>query len=307
MSGQVVLLGPQRFAPQVPAVLADLDRSGDVAMVTAGWGHREDEDDELRAAVGGDPVNLSLYRRWRDVVDHDPAFARADRHRRDRLEELQTLYLARLDHAISAVRDLWRHVGDDDLRRDAVEDAIDGVRGLDDRHLDRVAEIDGEFHDRWPPHERPAVARHRDDIAALVERTVAVTVSGGHVGVLARCLHLFNVAAAIGERPVVAWSAGAMAVSERIVLFHDFVPHGTGHAEVHGPGLGLVTGIVPLPHAAARLRLTDADRMQLLARRFAPARVVPMDRSTRIECSDRTCGPSARVLADGAVRWEVAA
>lgn len=301
MTGAVVLLGPQRFEPQVAHVFADLGHDGDVALVTAGWGEREPEDGELRAAVGGEPVNLGLYARWRDVVERDADFGRADRDRRDRLEELQTLYLARLDHAIGAVRELWRHVGDEQLREEAVDDAIDSVRALDARHVERIAEIDDDFHGRWPPHERPVVAEHRDAIAGLVASTGALAISGGHVGLLARCLHLFNVGAAIGDRPVVAWSAGSMAVAERIVLFHDFVPHGPGHAEVHGHGLALVRDVVPLPHADRRLRLDDRDRMRLIARRFAPARLVPMDRTTRVECDDRQCGPSPRIADDGTV------
>jgi hypothetical protein len=239
VSGPVVLLGPQRFSRRVADVLTDLGRDGRVAVVTAGWGEREEEDDELRELVGGRTVNLGLYGRWRDVVERDREFALADRRRRDRLEELQSLYLARLDHAIGAVRELWAYSGDEALRADAVEDAIETVRQLDDRHLERIAEIDRSFHDRWPPHDRPVVAEHRRAIRRVLASSAALAVSGGHVGVLSRCLHLFNIAPALAGQPVVAWSAGAMALTDRIVLFHDHTPHGPGHAELHGRGGGV--------------------------------------------------------------------
>jgi hypothetical protein len=56
--------------------------------------------------------------------------------------------------------------------------------------------------------------------------------------------------------PVFAWSAGAMAVTDRVVLFHDSPPAGppaTPRSSAHG--LGLFPGVVALPHARRRLRL----------------------------------------------------
>jgi len=105
------------------------------------------------------------------------------------------------------------------------------------------------------------------------------------VGVLAEMLHLFNVAAALNGAPVIAWSAGAMALTDRIVLFHDRSARGSGHAEVYGSGLSLVRDTVLLPHARARLLLDDAPRMAVFARRFAPARCVPLEAGTRIDVS----------------------
>jgi len=116
-----------------------------------------------------------------------------------------------------------------------------------------------------------------------------VVLAGGRVDVLAHVLHLFNVAAVI-RSPVIAWSAGAMALAERIVLFGDRAPQGPGFPEVHGSGLSLVRGAVVLPHARARLRLDDAPRMAVVARRFAPDRCVLLD-------------PGARVDTDGSGSW----
>ena len=93
------------------------------------------------------------------------------------------------------------------------------------------------------------------------------------MGVLAEVLHLFNVAAAL-RSPVIAWSAGAMALADRIVLFGDRSAHGPGHPEVYGSGLSVVRDVVLLPHAKARLLLDDAPRMAVFAQRFAPARCV---------------------------------
>jgi hypothetical protein len=148
-----------------------------------------------------------------------------------------------------------------------------------------VNEVRGEFFDRLRPHERPVIASHRASVAELLGPAAALVVAGGHVGVLAEVLHLFNVAALLGST-VIAWSAGAMALADRIVLFGDRSAHGPGHPEVYGRGLSVVRDVVLLPHAKARLLLDDVPRMAVFARRFAPARCVLFEAGTRVELSD---------------------
>jgi hypothetical protein len=126
--------------------------------------------------------------------------------------------------------------------------------------------------------------------------------------VLAEVLHLFNIAAALRSAPVIAWSAGAMALADRIVLFHDRSPQGPGHAEVYGSGLSLLRDVVLLPHARARLLLDDTPRMAVFARRFAPARCVLLETGTRIEVPDGGWPAGTRVLGeDGHVTTRAAA
>ena len=120
------------------------------------------------------------------------------------------------------------------------------------------------------------------------------------MGVLADVLHLFNVAAVLRSL-VIAWSAGAMALADRIVLFHDRAPQGPGHPEVYGSGLSGLRDVVLLPHARARMLLDDTPRMAVFARRFAPARCILLESGTRLEvASDRGGGSPAgtRMLAE---------
>ena len=117
-------------------------------------------------------------------------------------------------------------------------------------------------------------------MGALRQRLTGVSallVAGGHVAVLINRLRLIGGAAAFADLPIIAWSAGAMALGEAIVLFHDSPPQGAANAEVFEAGLGLVHGVVPLPHAQARLRLHDSTRVTLLARRFAPSACLTLD------------------------------
>ena len=111
----------------------------------------------------------------------------------------------------------------------------------------------------------------------------AVCIAGGHVGILVNRVRLFGIPSLVGDRPLIGWSGGAMALSERIVLFHDSPPQGPGNAEVFGPALGLCRGVVPLPHASERLRLDDATRVSLFARRFRPDLCVALDAGRRID------------------------
>jgi hypothetical protein len=209
----------------------------------------------------------------------------------DVLAELADLYLLRLDYALQAVYALQRRTSGS-----ALDEAVAGVQSLDAAHLAHVNEVRGEFFDRLRPHDRPVIALHRAEVADLLGSAAALVIAGGDVGVLAEVLHLFNVAAAL-RSPVIAWSAGAMALADRIVLFGDRSAHGPGHPEVYGSGLSVVRAVVLLPHAKARLLLDDTPRMAVFARRFAPARCVLLEAGTRMELSDGLPA-GARVLGE---------
>jgi len=293
---KVTLLGPQR-RPTLGSVAASLPAGQPVATITAGWQERESDDAELSALLGSRDVNLHLYQRWSDVQDQDPDFAAAERKLTEILEEVQALYLLRLGHELGAVYAIRRHTGSSRLKAEVLAESVGTVRDLDAAHQRRVDEIRGEFFEELRPHDRPVIAGHRAEVAAVLADCSALIVTGGHVGVLTDVLHLFNVAAAL-RSPVIAWSAGAMALAERIVLFHDRAADGPGHPEVYGSGLSIVRGIVALPHARARLLLDDRLRMAVFATRFAPARCVLLESGTRLDLGEDGLPPGAQVLTE---------
>ncbi|HET6654345.1 MAG TPA: hypothetical protein VFH10_17040 [Nocardioides sp.] len=298
MSRTVTLLGPQR-RPSVQHVARDLDPQAPVVTVTAGWQEREPEDAELQELLGGRAVNLGLHRRWLDVHERDREYAHAERDHDVALAELRSLYLNQLDHALLAAYGVGTaRESRPRLSEAAFGDAIDVIRLVDRQHLTRVRAAQHAFYSAWRPEERPVIAQHRDEVRQVLAQAQAVVVAGGHVGELARVLHLFHVEPHLPQT-VIAWSAGAMALSERLVLFHDFVPHGVAQTEVFGEGLGVVRGLVPLPHVRRRLRVDDPVRMSVLARRFAPARCVVLDDGVRLALSpDGQPPPDARVVSD---------
>ena len=288
----VTVLGPQRRPTLEPVARA----YGEVrfATVTAGWQEREADDAELDGLLGGRSVNLGLHRRWHDVLDRDSELARAEVNHRAVLDELQELYAIRLDHAVRAVEAVQRSSGRPRTRAAALADAEAALRLLDEQHLRRVGTAQADFDAAWRPLERAAVAAHRAEVAALLAGAGALVVAGGHVGVLLRLLTVFGVTGTAAPA-VIAWSAGAMALTERVVLF------GPGPAEVYAAGLGLLPGVVLFPHARRRLPVDDPVRLGELARRFAPARCVVLDDGVRVDVGPGgELPPDARVLgADG--------
>ena len=303
---RITLLGPQR-RPRVGAVVRALGLAGPFATVTAGWQEREADDGELDSLLGGRTANLALYRRFGEVLDADPDYAAAVLRRREILVELAELYLLRLDLAVQAVHEIRRRDTSAAIRDAAESEAVQAIRDLDTAHLAAVDQVDAEFYGSYPPHERDSVAAHRAEIASLLGECTALAMTGGHVGVLAEVLHLFNVAAVLRAAPddfrVLTWSAGAMALTDRIVLFHDRSEHGPAVAEVHGHGLGVVPGVVALPSAHRRLRMDDQASMALLARRFAPAKCLVLEAGDRVDLRpDGTLPDGAAVLGtDGTV------
>lgn len=278
----VRLLGPQEGHSTVASALESLDVSGTVALVSAGWQERADEDENapLGPRLHGRARHLGLYARAEEVFREDPEVLTVLYERYDRLRGLQGLYRLRLAGQLAACRKLLGAGGTaepDALHGPAIEDAIRSVQRLDAHHLGRAAELDLEIAERLNVHERPSLARHMDELRAELEGCEALLIAGGHVAILLNRLRLFDVLGLAAEQPIVAWSGGVMVLTERIVLFHDSPPQGPGDAEVLAPGLGLVRGLVPLPHAAKRLRLDDPARVALFARRFAPDRAVCFD------------------------------
>ncbi len=305
----VVLLGPQHVVPTAGRVLGELRVAERVALVTAGWQERESEDQALVAELGVPAVNLTLHARSEDVFAADPELASAYKDRQAQLRLLQDFYRVRLEHAEEAARVISLRQVDPALLGEEEKVSLDLVRRIDDEHLERCRSVHAAFEARWHPGERDAVVRHRRELAGHLRQAAALVVAGGHVAVLLNRMKLFDLVELAGRRPLVAWSAGAMVLSERVVLFHDHPPHGRGIAEVLEPGFARVPGVVVLPDPRRRLVLDDRARVAHFARRFAPAACVAMDREAElIYQGGRITRMAAvqRLTATGAVEPEVA-
>jgi hypothetical protein len=286
---KITLLGPQRLQPTVAGALAQAGIEGPLCVITAGWQEREGEIDELAAHVARPVVDLALYRRTEELFKRDPGLFDAHRARQSWLRELQRVYRIRLEYAMDAARALLREEGDPLVVEHERRAAIAGLRTIDRYHLKRIRSTREAFVREHAPAERPAVAKEREEIKRAIDESAGVLIAGGHVAILVNRMRLLDVGPLIADKPIIAWSAGAMAISERIVLFHDSPPQGTADAEVLDEGLSFVRNVVPLPHASQRMHLHDRLRTALFARRFSPAVCLTFD-------------PGARACGDGR-RW----
>lgn len=272
-----VLLGPQTPRPNLASALELAEFDGPIVSITAGWRDSEGETAEIGADIGRPLEDLGLYHRAERFFGVETAFLELHRARQERLQELQRLYRLRLETAISAARQLLLTQGDPELLRLEQRAAISQLRALDRHHLRRIAAIHQDFNEARKTMDIPAATAEREQVWEQVRKAGLVLIAGGHVAVLLNRIRLFRLGELLADKPIVAWSAGAMVLGERIVLFHDNAPQGRRNAEVLDAGLGIVKGLIPLPHARTRLDWSSGSRMALFARRFAPSRCCTLD------------------------------
>jgi hypothetical protein len=277
----IVLCGAQHAEPSLPRVLRELGVRGPVALITAGWQEREGEPGVV-ADPGMPVVELALHGRGEQVFAGDRALADAYKARQLKLKMIQEFYRVRLEHAAQAARAVSVRSVDPELAAEEQVASLAVLRQIDRDHLERCRAVHAAFEAAHAPHRRPQVMRHLAELRDAIASTDAVVIAGGHVAVLLNRLRLFAIAELAGSRPIVAWSAGAMALTERVVLFHDDPPHGQAISEVLDAGLGLAHDLVVLPEPRLRLRLDDAIRVGELAARYAPAVCVAVDHGAQI-------------------------
>jgi Peptidase family S51 len=306
-----LILGPQTTRPCLREALRHAGLHGPFVSVTAGWQEREAEVGALEEHLGEPVTDLRLYAHAEAVFGADPELHAACRERQAALRELQDLYRIRLDHAKAAFREVTAQDRGTPQARAAAADALEALRRLDREHLDAIGRLHEAFEVRWHPATRPALRRRVDLLRETLAPAGTILLAGGHVAVLLNRLRLLGATEWLRERPLAAWSAGAMALAERVVLFHDHPPQGKGNAEVFEAGLALVRGSVLLPHARQRLALDDRDRVALLARRFAPQACLPLDEGTWMlfrRGAVAAAGTARRFEADGTlVDWPAVA
>lgn len=273
----VLILGPQLRTPNLARSLAAVGMAGPIAAITAGWQEREGELAALEEHLAQPVQDLRLYARAETMFAADPELHAAYRGRQAALREAQDLYRLQLDHAKAAARELAHITPDTPALRRARAGAIAALRRLDARHLATIEAEYRRFETAWRPLARPALVKQRTEIEATAARAATVLVAGGHVAVLVNRLRLFGLGPLLHGKAIAAWSAGAMALTSRVLLFHDRPPQGAGNAELLDRGLALLKDAVFLPHAASRIALDDPVRTSILARRLAPAHAYTLD------------------------------
>ena len=281
-----ILLGPQSPEPNLRKAIEAIKPEGPIVVITAGWRDSEGEIGELREVVGHPVEDLNLYQRAEEIYAHEPSLRELKRERQDKLTELQSLYRIRLSATIAAARKLMRTRAEPELLRPEQRAAINQVRALDQHHLRRIKAIHQDFDLKRATLDVPLTVVHLDAVRRLVSEAGLVLIAGGHVAVLLNRMRLFHLGGLLQQKSIIAWSAGAMALSEHIVLFHDAAPQGKRDAELLDAGLGIVRRRVLLPNARTRLDWRNRGRMALFSRRFSPAVCCTLDNGSLIQLDD---------------------
>ncbi len=299
----IVFLGPQGASPDIGAALAEHKIRGQVALVRAGYQEREGDDAAMKEWLGVPAINLGLHERSVELFREDAEFTTAYQARQQRLRHMQAFYHVRLDKIEDAARTISVRYVEPELLAQEEKVSVDQFRHLDTDHVERCEAVRTAFEREWKPAERPLIAKHREEIRAALATCEALVIAGGHVASLLNRLALFDVVALAGKKPVFAWSAGAMVLTERIVLFHDYPPYGSDIAQVLDAGLGVAKGIVVLPDPRRRINLGARGGIQRFARRMAPATCVAMEHGTRVtfETGNVARAAAARLTTTGEV------
>jgi hypothetical protein len=278
----IVLLGPQTDFAEIGDVLDELHVDGTVALITTGWQENEGEDEALVEQLRRPALNLALHARSERVYAEEPAYANARASRQAHLQHLQSFYRMRLEAIDEAARAIGvRHV-EAELLLEQQAITVEQMRYLDDDHLRRCRAEWAAFNRQWPAAEQASVARERAAVAEQIAQCAATVIAGGHVTALLNRMRLFDVLANIGSKPIIAWSAGAMSLSDRIVLFHDSPPFGKNLAQLLDVGLGLVNDVVVMPDPRHRLRSDQPQGIARFTQRMAPAHCLAMDNGARL-------------------------
>ena len=280
---QLTLLGPQPEYASLRTALSRMDVAAPIALITAGWETDEQQDQELKQAIGADCVNLNLFARTEQLFAEDSEMIQTLRARQDELRHLRDAYNDRLNHLLQAARQIIRRTETlVDLEAER-ESAIDMVRQLDRQYFVRTSQIIDQYESRLQTANRPLVAAHRREISELLSGVNAILISGGHVAIILNRLKIFGILEIRPDLPIVAWSGGTMALADQVVFFHDSPPQGAGDPEVLRAGMGVFQDVLPLPDANTRLRLDDRARVELFARRFDRFNCVILDEHTILE------------------------
>lgn len=284
-----LLLGPQRPDVTIGAALARAG-IGDAPMgvISAAWQEAEGDIDDIRRVVASPLTDLRLYHRAELLFAADPALHEAYRQRQERLKEQQRLYRLRLRQLMIAARVMLNSDGDAATLAAERRHAISQLRALDQHHLRQVDKINGRYGSVINPESNAPLAEQVAAIREALSSVDTVLITGGNIVVLLNRLRLFGLGAMLQDKHIVAWSAGAMVLTERIVLFHERLPQGRRDAEVLGKGLGILPGIVLLPDAERRLRLRDELRVGLFDRRFSPAICMTLENGSSLLYEGRT-------------------
>ncbi len=196
--------------------------------------------------------------------------------RQRRILAYKKTYQIHLDSALESWIQIQNlHRADPTTYQEDESDACKKVQDVDKQCMRRLNTIKNDFAAIGQPWLHETAFPLHQQISEVLERCSALIITGGHVAILRNRLAFFGLEELLSKflldgKQIFAWSAGAMCLTDKIVLFHDSPPWGQGRTEILDSGMGLLPRTVLLPNASSRLDLQNPNRIERLARRFAP-------------------------------------
>lgn len=278
-----------------------------VVLVTAAWGAGEYGEGPIRQtlrALGLDgPVeNLCAWHVWRAFLERRPDVARVHADVESAREQIRAFYVQRTNFEAELVREGVRLArarfpgfslgtlhGREPVRPDAVRTgaellaealgrelvaSIEALVQNDERMLSALTGAEAQLLARTGLRLDPGWKAERERLEARILAADALIFFGGSPTKLLEPLRFFDLGPALLETlrrgaTVVATSAGALVLCERMIVFDDRNPDPIHrHFQLLDRGLGLVAGLQILPHCMDRIHTDDPDNLAYLARRF---------------------------------------
>lgn len=298
-----LLLGPQRPVANLGSALAGSGiGDGPIGVISAAWQEAEGDIDAIQHDVKNPLSDLRLYEKAEALFAADTQLHEAYRLRQQRLKEQQRLYRLRLRQLKIAARATLRAEGEPSVLATERRHAISQLRALDQHHLRQVDKIHARFDSDFNVDCHDLLADHTTALVETLAQFETLLITGGNVVVLINRLRLFGLGPQLQRKNIIAWSAGAMVLTDRIVLFHERMPQGRRDAEIMCRGMAIVPDTVLLPNASGRLKLRDSLRIGLFDRRFSPANCVTLDNGSYLLFEGETLrdsGAARRMMRNG--------
>ena len=259
-----------------------------VSAITAG--RQEYEGEPGANGIPPESRDLRIHARAEALFDAHPDLREAHSRLQGWVREAERYHRLRLESAVRAAELLWGEPGDSTTLRDHRTHAIRQIRTLDRQHVRQIDALRERFRGSLDRQVTDAIGGIRAEIVKELRSSSSVVIGGGHVTVLLNRLLLFDLGAELATSRVVAWGAGAMVCTERVLLFDDRGPLGPRIPEFLCAGLGLARGVVVLPDARVRMKLSARARIAILGRRLTPAIALILDPGGRAIFRDGRLG-----------------
>jgi hypothetical protein len=241
-------------------------------------------------------VNLSLLKEQRDLLAAEPALSEAWTELRQVVATARRFYLEHNAHVLALFRrtlaeakarepaltlprliaESARALGGHSLAVYALarelRQAFQTLEANDDHLFELLGDIERRAFNAAGIDYHPGWRAARATLESRILSANSILLLGGRLDLLLDAFRFFRLRDAVAEAlrrgtQIVAMSAGAMALCERIIVYDDFAETRRDF-QLYDRGLEIVREIQLLPHCMERIQTDDPDNLAYLARRF---------------------------------------